>query len=184
MASSYDQATNLDVLILPPIWTVQQEFYQAVALLSVLAPVEHARRSYADLGMASENSSTSWHKFLDSLSWLCDYQLGGKTVVSIAVESAEVGPIYWIAMNHKVKQQAVKHLKLVLNELRTAGDLASAELDALQYRISEKSVSHCWKKVENYRRQLSKLVQAARGMITNASAQGSCPRYQTFGSAD
>ena len=166
--------TNLDVLLLPPVNTFLQLFYEAVALLSVLGPVEQPRTSHLDLGSATETAETTWRKFLDQLSGLCDFKGGGDTVTSIAVQARSDGPAYWIAMNHALQSKAESHLRYVLGELETANRLSTVELKALESRISHKTIELSPSRIHGYGTRLCKLIHDAREPIQiNASEAGS-----------
>jgi len=129
----------------------RRSFYEALAVLNLLSPtIPLARRT---------RERTTWQKFLDELCWLCDFEGGGKTVVSIAVESTPDGMVFWMAMNHRIRNRAVTHLKWVLGELanlKNAGDLHETER-----KIFLKSLTISRKRVEDYAKRLRSAAQGS-----------------------
>ena len=64
--------------------------------------------------------------FLDSLSYLCDYDTGGNTVTAIAIENVPERPVFWIASNRDPNARVVRFLETTLRHLK---DLDRASFD-------------------------------------------------------
>lgn len=70
-------------------------------------------------GVPFKPQQTSWHRFLDELCHLCDFKNGGKTVRSVAVESASNGDnIFWAASTYTDSAVFESHVKALLEELK------------------------------------------------------------------
>ncbi|KAK3613601.1 hypothetical protein LTR56_025147 [Elasticomyces elasticus] len=103
-------------------------FYEAVILISILRPSSSHSRV----------PRSSWHMFLDDLSWLCDTQSGGKTVTSVGAEQISHAVRFWISANGRVKPKSLNYLEWILSELQklacdpklVAGDVEVQILDA------------------------------------------------------
>ena len=63
-----------------------KDFYGSVILLSLLNPLENAKRSQGHLQADGKTSVNAYHCFLDDLSFLVDYQPAGRTVTAMTGE--------------------------------------------------------------------------------------------------
>ena len=133
----------------------RRSFYEALAVLNILSPtIPPARRT---------RERTTWQKFLDELCWLCDFEGGGKTVVSIAVESTPVGMVFWMAMNHRIRNRAVTHLKWVLGEL---SNLENAwDLHETERKIFLRSLTISRRRFEDYSKRLRSAAQRSSSIL-------------------
>lgn len=126
------------------------QFYEALVIFSMLGrPTRPTKK---------ERPRPQWHEFLDHLSWLCDFECGGKTVTSIAVETSSSGPVFWVAMNKRPRERAVNHLKWVLSELDNLCRDHEIQAQDVQTNIFLESVRLSRRRVKYYRKNLIGLV--------------------------
>jgi len=132
-------------------------FYEAVILISILRPSSSH----------SKVPRSSWHIFLDDLSWLCDTQSGGQTVTSVAAEQISHAVRFWISANGRVKSRSLTHLKWILSELQKLAcnsDLAAGDVEV---QVLDAAVHSSHEKVGDYLRKLQIHVE-------RVSVQGVC----------
>jgi hypothetical protein len=145
-------------------------FYEPLVLLRILEPTRGSRKHEMPVESTDESFEKSTHKFLDNLSWLCDYRTGGRTVSSIAVEETPQCPIYWLAANESPNKEVRDHLEWILQHLES---LASSPPEEVELAIRRQSIRFSREKVKNYVRQLGKAVESAkRSMDKRMSAKG------------
>ena len=118
-------------------------FYETLVLWSVFP---NSR------GPRVKRKRTAWQRFLDDLSYLCDAETGGKSVVSIAVQQGDRILVFWISANRRLGG-ASQHLRWVLQQLT---ELYNGEALAAESRtqILEKTVTTSSRRVRNYVRAL------------------------------
>jgi hypothetical protein len=69
-------------------------------------------------GSTAREPRRIWETFLDYLCWLCDFECGGDTVTSIAVERKDDIAVFWVATNSSSGERAIAHLRFVLEVLQ------------------------------------------------------------------
>lgn len=94
---------------------------------------------------------------------LCDFETGGETVTSIAVEDASPNAIFWITVNNKgsgstTSYRAASHLASTIQALKDIAK-SSAKIEQRETKIFLDSVKLCQKKVKNYRRKVQILLK-------------------------
>ena len=139
-----------------------KKLYGSLILLSLLNPLNDTRITNSVLRAGYDREKKLWHHFLDSLSELADYRLGGDTVSSVVPERTRVGPKYWFASNSDPRGKAYQHVKWMLGKLESAITVPRTELSAIYDRISNVSIQHGQEKVKVYRRKLAKIVETAK----------------------
>jgi hypothetical protein len=147
-------------------------FYEPLVLLRILEPTRGSRKHEMPLESTDGSFQTRFHRFVDDLSWLCDYRTGGRTVSSIAVEDTPQGPIYWLAANESPDKKVKDHLERILQQLES---LASSpeEASVVELAITRQSVPFSREKVKHYVRQLGKAVDSVKGRTdSQMSAKG------------
>ncbi|KIW82282.1 hypothetical protein Z517_05309 [Fonsecaea pedrosoi CBS 271.37] len=139
-------------------------FYEATLLLRMLgskAPHHSANHT------AGKRSSSPWHKFLDEFSWLGDSELGGSSVIAIAVEEKVTGLHFWVASNGHVKTKTFDHLTWLLEQLQKVEQTPHWNQQYLVQQIFACSIDQSRKKVCNYARRLLKLVTRVQAAGTD-----------------
>lgn len=135
-------------------------FYEPLVLLRIVEPTRGSRKHEMPLESTDGSFQIRCHRFLDDLSWLCDYRTGGRTVSSIAVEETPQGPIYWLAANESPRKKVRDHLKRILQQLESLASPAG-EASAVELAICQQSIQFSRDKVRHYVRQLGKFVDLA-----------------------
>jgi hypothetical protein len=132
-------------------------FYEPLILLSMLVRWgTYERESTSKLGEKGEYKP--WHRFLDQLCWLCDYECGGKSVTSIAVQATTGELIYWVAVKQKSAAKALSHLKWILLELGKLDSLSPNQQQGVEDEIVRRSVEFSSARVKNYGRWLCNFI--------------------------
>ncbi|OAL33767.1 hypothetical protein AYO20_06943 [Fonsecaea nubica] len=141
-------------------------FYEATLLLRMLGSTSKAPHHNAN-HTAGKRSSSTWHKFLDQLSWLGDSELGGNSVISIAVEEKVTGLHFWVASNGDVKTKTFNHLTWLLEQLQKVEQTPQWNQQHLVQQIFACSIDQSRKKVCNYARRLLKFVTRVQAAGTD-----------------
>ena len=142
--------------------TQLRNFYGGLVLLEILNPVRADRHHLELVGPGFRQRKHDWHRFLDYLSMLADYESGGNTISSIAVQNMELErPKYWMVTHSDREERASAHIKWILCELQATNPLSGSELQSLSTRISERSVQLGGHKVAQFRRRLHDFVERA-----------------------
>lgn len=123
---------------------VSKAFYEAVILISILRPSSSH----------SKVLRSSWHVFLDDLSWLCDTQSGGQTVTSIGAEQISHALRFWISANGRVKPRSLALLKWILLELQKLACNSELVAQDVETQIFNAAIYNSHEKVGDYFRRL------------------------------
>ena len=129
-------------------------FYESLVFLSVLEPTRGSQECQSLSDSTSDGFHITWRKFLDHLSWLCDYDLGGISVSSIAAERTPAGPIFWLATNGNSARNSQAHLRWVLEQLDSLYEASETTTERIKDEIASRSISFSTNKVGNYSRLL------------------------------
>ncbi|KAK6429396.1 hypothetical protein LTR95_014457 [Oleoguttula sp. CCFEE 5521] len=97
---------------------------------------------------------TKWHRFLDSLCFLCDSQCGGKSVVAVGVEKALYHKIFWITTRLAYQDAARHHLAAILRALEMSSHVDTTSFD----EIFKTSVERSKARVYNYINRLRSII--------------------------
>jgi hypothetical protein len=146
-------------------------FYEPLVLLSILEPTRGDREPHFASGFDTVESYHLWHKFLDQISWLCDYESGGKTVSAIAVQATPQGPTYWLSTNSDPTTKALPHLEWVLRRLANLRELSSDQLGIVEDEIVASSITHSSDKVKTYSRWLFKSIKCVMEHLPDQTSQ-------------
>lgn len=129
-------------------------FYEPLVLLTILRPSAVTNRSSHTSTTSSSDAQGQLGIFLDSLSWICDYGLGGCTVSAVAAEDDPGGPIYWVAAPGSPEAKVRVHLYDIFELLRTAHGVSEEAIKDLEQQIAAKCINFSRKKVLHYHRKL------------------------------
>lgn len=134
---------------------------------------------------------TAWHRFLDELCYLCDFENGGQTVRALAVEYNDQA-IFWLATARGSTDTVVSHLCEILGRLKSSVELypggrwAAAESAAASIFIL--SVQRSSTRVKEYQRHLAGVLEKlmAQSEIDDEGMQGRTVliRHRLTGSVD
>lgn len=134
-------------------------FYERLVLLSILQPTRGERALNTDSTYSKTDPCRLWYKFLNQISWLCDYENGGKTVSSVAVQATAPGPTYWLAANSNPEPKALPHLEWLLRELVNLQALLPDQLQMVEDTIVTRCISLSASKVKFYSRRLDRSIK-------------------------
>ena len=135
-------------------------FYEPLVLLAILSPstgLKEGQRS-----STINDSPDQQSNFLDQLAWVCDYKCGGVTVSAIGAEANPSGPVYWLAAPGSPSEKARIHLHSVLEQLRAAHGASQTRIEILEANLIAQCVTFSRKRVENYRRRLSRCAKLCK----------------------
>ena len=156
---------------LDPNQRLLHRFYEPLILLSILEPTRGSSNSHGTPDSSSDGHQDFWHKFLDQLSYLCDYQQGGTTVSAIAAQDTPTGSTFWLAANAASLQKALPHLEWVLRALESLHDASPTELDEVEEQIFTRCIEFSADKVKNYSRRLCGEFGRATDLLGSPAAQ-------------
>jgi hypothetical protein len=134
-------------------------FYEPLVLLQVLDPTRGEQNAHLFQDSESDTSQDLRRKFLDRLSWMCDYKQGGETVSAIAAQANPEGTIFWLAANNDCTAKALPHLRWILERLEQSFNASDEALEDLENEITAKCIEFSRDKVKNYSRQLRNCVE-------------------------
>jgi hypothetical protein len=134
-------------------------FYEPLVLLSIVERNPGERGLKSDSMLSTTDHPRIWCKFLDHISWLCDYESGGTTVSSVAVQATTQGPTYWLAANSNPVPKASTHLEWVLQKLSNLQGLLPDQLQMVEDEIVARSIAFSADKVKFYSRLLGNSIK-------------------------
>ena len=145
-------------------------FRERITLLEI-SQRKHAPRDPA-LAPRSEcvTRDPTWQVFLNQLSWLCDYDKGGDSTNSIAVQGTPEGPKYWLAANFDEKEKGFEHLKKVLGMLAELSTLPRDKQRPICDRLLKESIDFSERKFNNYEKSLKTAIHFAEKSINQEEA--------------
>jgi hypothetical protein len=135
-------------------------FYEPLVLLRILDPTRGAQNTNMVPDSGSDTLQELRRKFLDQLSWTCDYKHGGHTVSAIAAEATPQGTIFWLAATTNPTQKALPHLEWILKQLEDSSSASEQEREELEGKITARCIEFSKDKVKNYCRQLCSLIRS------------------------
>ena len=149
-----------------------RDFYELLVLLRILGPCI-GPRTHGTLRTSSfdELLYTPVRRFLDRLSWMCDYEPGGDTVSSIAVEETADGSVFWLATTYKCVPAIRPHLTEIIELLRSAHRLSAKDSHDLERKICNKCIAFASKRVKHYSKLLAHLIEQCRKVLSSSDEQ-------------
>jgi hypothetical protein len=144
-------------------------FYEPLVLLKILDPTRGAQIYSPALDAVSGDANHLWRKFLDQLSWICDFKHGGDTVSAVAAEASPSGPIFWLAANTNPAAKTLPHLVWILEQLENSYNASPQEMEELDERIIAQCIKFSKDKVKNYSRSLCMCVRKATEILAEKS---------------
>ena len=161
-----------------PALRLLHRFYEPLVLLVVLDPTRGAQNVHSFPDSKSDTSQDLRRKFLDQLSWTCDYKRGGESVSAIAAEASPQGTVFWLAANTDPKERVLSHLKWVLEQLDRSFNASDEATRELENKITAKCIEFSKEKVKHYSRQLRNCIE---DLADQPDQQGVfCPNFEIF----
>ncbi|KAK5173721.1 uncharacterized protein LTR77_002402 [Saxophila tyrrhenica] len=136
-----------------PVERLRHRFYEPLLFLWMLNPARGPTFVQPTINQPSHDFFSQWREFLDCLSWMCDFNHGGKTVSAVAGERTVDGTRFWLASKH---ESALPHLRDILEKLQLMRMSNPNEMVATARAISESSIALSGDKIKNYCRELSR----------------------------
>ena len=149
-------------------------FYEPLVLLYTLDKTRgaHLQRPTLDRSRSSELRNGELRRtLLDKLSYICDFDNGGKTVAAIALERRPDTIVYRVAANKNVQAKARTFLKSILSQLRDCSALSPQESTLLQENIAAQCVTFSEKRLRTYHRFLQTSLKPCRQALINSGKE-------------
>ncbi|KAF5634671.1 hypothetical protein F52700_5864 [Fusarium sp. NRRL 52700] len=105
-------------------------------------------------------------RFLSNLCFFCDYQKGGKTTTSIALESLANGVVFWIASNVSPNDRVITFLSTVLETLRSEPNSTEAERETLIATLTARYIQFATPRLRKERGMLNRSTRFCRAYLT------------------
>ena len=136
------------------------EFYNLLVVVCLLQNVSTGTFERRKSGNASDEST--WPRFLDELSYICQCRRAGEDIVAIGVQqTVERQIVLWVAVNSHEPADAVKTLDWVLSLLYDQGSSVDYKISAIFEAIVERSPQ----RIHNYRKRLKNLVESMQDQL-------------------
>ena len=153
-------------------------FRERIILLEIL---QH-KRTPLDPALVPQSEvvtrDPTWQVFLNQISWLCDYDNGGDSTSSIAVENAPEGSKYWLAANFDKNKKGVEHLRKVLGMLSRLSTLPPEKHKPIFDRILKDSIDFSERKFSHYEKRLKTAIHFVdKSMIQEEDSLGIITPY-------
>lgn len=142
---------------------MEQTLGETIVLLSMLGNSISSQTHQPKVKNDISEPKDKWRCLLDQLSWLCDYNTGGKIVISIAAQTVGSGHLFWFASNGQVIPQKIgRHLQWIPGELKAFVSSPASSKNKTHSRLFKKCVAFSYRRVEFYVAKLESLAQSAR----------------------
>ncbi|KAF5541148.1 hypothetical protein FNAPI_10322 [Fusarium napiforme] len=106
-------------------------------------------------------------RFLSSLCFLCDYQKGGKTTTSMALESLDHGVVvFWIASNGSPNDGVIAFLSTVLETLRREPTSTEAERETIIATLTASYIQFATPRLRKERGILNRSTRFCKAYLT------------------
>lgn len=126
-------------------------FYEPLVLLHCLGATrgDHVRST-----MIPESEDQSIielrRRFLDDLSYVCDYEKGGERVTAIAIEDTPQRYVFWLASNANPSEKLTRFLREVLDTLRRISVSHHDYYEGLKQRLVQKCIDFSSRRIKDY----------------------------------
>ena len=101
-------------------------------------------------------------KFLHNLSYVCDFEKGGKSCTAIGLEDSETCYKFWVASN-KAINKTVDFLKNALNQLKNVASHSPQDLEASKKAFVDFCLKFATSRIKDEARCLCKAIKEATG---------------------
>lgn len=99
-------------------------------------------------------------KFLHNLSYVCDFEKGGKSCTAIGLEDSETCYKFWVASN-KASNKTVDFLKNALNQLKNVASHSPQDLETSKKAFVDFCLKFATSRVKDEARCLCKAIEEA-----------------------
>jgi len=160
-------------------------FYEPLVLLFALDPIQ-GDHLYLDCDRIPVDEATPKElrrRFLNSLSYICDYKKGGDTVTAIGAANSPLR--YYVACNKTPKEEVKRFLEAVFSQLGQIYDMEPEERIKAESMILESCAKYSKPRIETYRRCLQGSLRECNTILQdNSMVVGkflSAYRFDLFG---
>ena len=144
---------------------ILRRFYEPLVLLSVLDPTGGAHRPDLILDRGLDEKSKLWRNYVDQLSWLCDLEKGGDTVVAVAAKETNEAPIFWLASNSNSRKKARDHLIWIFGRLGCLYAASPMSTTQLEDEITARCIDFSPNRIKTYTAWLLQAFREAKRMV-------------------
>lgn len=148
-------------------------FYGPLVLLHVLGQTRGCHTNALSTGDPLLETCRLRRQFLNDLSYVCDYDKGGDTVTSIAIEARPQGFVYWLASNKHPDKKVTDFLSNCLKDLRRISRSSVEEIQPLRHELVTQCIQFSTKRIKKYWSCLRPLLQ--RCFLLLEVEQGTSP---------
>lgn len=135
-----------------PVERLEHRFYEPLLFLWMLNPAIGPTCEQSTINQPTSDFFSQWREFVDCLSWMCDFDHGGKTISTLAAEQTVDAIRFWLSFKHEV---ALPHLGDILEKLQLVSSATLSNLVATARTLAESSIQLSDDKVKNYCREFN-----------------------------
>lgn len=143
---------------LNPYKRLLSRFYEPLFLLRILGQTRGSHITDQSLDLGPEKKLQ--RKFLHNLSYVCDFEKGGKSCTAIGLEDSETCYKFWVASN-KAINKTVDFLKNALNQLKNVASHSPRDLEASKKAFVEFCLTFATSRIKNEAQCLCKGIEEA-----------------------
>ncbi|KAM5521556.1 hypothetical protein FOXYSP1_15447 [Fusarium oxysporum f. sp. phaseoli] len=142
---------------------ILSRLFEFLALFHIL---KRANGPHTAVSRPPTDLQSARRRFLSSLCFFCDYQRGGKTTTSIALESRDNGVVFWIASNVSPNDSVVAFLSTVLEDLRREPNSTETERETLIAILTVRSIQFAASRLRKERGMLNRATRFCESYLT------------------
>ncbi|KAJ0132509.1 Uncharacterized protein HZ326_24418 [Fusarium oxysporum f. sp. albedinis] len=142
---------------------ILSRLFEFLALFHIL---KRANGPHTAVSRPPTDVQSARRRFLSSLCFVCDYQKGGKTTTSIALESRDNGVVFWIASNVSPNDSVIAFLSTVLEDLRREPNSTEIERETLIAMLTVRSIQFAASRLRKERGMLNRATRFCETYLT------------------
>ena len=156
---------------------LKRRFYEPLVLSHALSHTQGDRIA-EDMVTWTEDllgrQISSRREVLRQLCRACDYEKGGETVTSMALEKTPQGPVYWISTKESNCNRVLPFLQQLLDTLHTGAD----SISTLRAMLLKQTTDFAASRIHDHRRLLQiELTRTQEVLQTRESLKGYSGRF-------
>lgn len=143
----------------PVIANLYQEFYSLLLLYHALCPFNghHLERQ-----SSTTDELDVRRDFLDSFSYLCDIEKGGKTVTAAALQKLRGRNVLWLAANKDIREEIQVHANWLIETLSKLNKETKQQIEML---IFTRSINVATPRIQFYKSKLIVWIETSVGVL-------------------
>ncbi|KAH7232233.1 uncharacterized protein BKA55DRAFT_598243 [Fusarium redolens] len=142
---------------------ILSRLFEFLALFHIL---KRANGPHTAVSQPPADLQSARRRFLSSLCFFCDYQKGGKTTTSIALESRGNGVVFWVAANVSPNDGVVAFLSTVLEDLRREPTSTETDRQTLIAMLTFSSIQFAAPRLRKERGLLERAARFCENYLT------------------